>query len=76
MTTKEQLRELVDQVPESELATAELLLAALWDIAQDPVYRALQDAREDDEPTTEEDIMAIEKGWEQYRQGKGRYLER
>ena len=70
MTIKEQLHELVDQLPESELATAERMLAALRDSAQDPVYRMLLEAEEDDEPTTEEDVAAITEGWKQYREGK------
>ncbi len=66
MTTKERLHQLVDQLPESEVATATRVLEALR-AAADP----LASAPEDDEPTTAEDRRAIKEGWELYRQGKG-----
>ncbi len=75
MTTKEQLHQLVEQLPESELATAEGLLAALLDTVEDPVYRMLLDAEEEDEPLTEEDEAAIEEGLKQYREGKVKPLQ-
>ena len=50
MTSRAQLHEIVDMLPESELASAQRLLRALPD---DPVLRALLAAPLDDEPVPE-----------------------
>ena len=68
MTTKERLHQLVDRLPESELATAEHVLAAL--ARPDDAYRqAIANAPEDDESITAEDLAAIEEGWDDYESG-------
>lgn len=64
MTTKDALHRLIDELPESELATAWHLLEPLRALRaeSDPVLRAFLNAPEDDEPLTEEEIAAIEEG--------------
>ena len=63
MTTRERIHQLVEQLPDTELATAERVLAGLAALADaQPVLRALAGASEDDEPVTEEDASAIEEG--------------
>ena len=56
MTTKERLHQLVDDLPESEVATAERVLAALRDTAEYDEGRqhSLDDAPEED--ATEEEV--------------------
>ncbi len=71
MTTKERLHKLVEELPESETATATRVLEAL-SIAANPLARAPVD----DEATTDEDRTAIAEGWAQYREGKGSVLHR
>jgi predicted transcriptional regulator len=70
MTTKIELHDLVDKLPEEELATAMRFLEYLRDTHADPVLRALEEAPYDDEPLTDADIAAIEKGKADYRQGR------
>lgn len=55
--TREAIRQLVDDLDESDLPTAERLLRALRDTSgeDDPVLRALDNAPLDDEPETEEE---------------------
>ncbi len=58
---RERLYRLVDGLPEQAVDTAEHLLETLSD-SDDPVVRALMDAREDDGPTSDEDRAALEEG--------------
>lgn len=71
MTTKEQLHELIDQLPDSEADTAARVLTALRDTA-DPFLKMLAEAPEDDEPITPTDEAAIAEGREAYRRGEVR----
>ena len=58
MTTREEIHELLDQLPESELE--DLHRVVLERLAKhDPVLHALLDAPEDDEPETEEERIAV-----------------
>ena len=57
-TTREQLRELVDALPDDQLDDAAVALRAL----NDPVLRAFLGAPEDDEPLTDADRAAIAEG--------------
>ncbi len=61
MTAKERIHQMVDELPESELGTAERVLAGLAALSN-PVATALARAREDDEPVTDEEGEAIEEG--------------
>jgi hypothetical protein len=62
MTTREALRQLVDELPESELDTAKQLLERLRIAGSDPILHASLNAPEDDEPLTPEELAAIEEG--------------
>lgn len=55
--TRDAIRQLVDDLDEGDLPTAERLLRALRDTSgeTDPVLRALENAPLDDEPETEEE---------------------
>ncbi len=59
--TRDALRQLVDDLDERDLPTAERLLRALRDTAVevDPVLRSLEEAPFDDEPETEEERAAV-----------------
>ena len=71
MTIQEQLHHLVDELPESELHTAQRFLEYLRDLNLDPVLRAFSNAPEDDEPLTAEDEAAIREAEEEFARGKG-----
>ena len=68
MITREELRGLVDKLPDSELGTARRFLEYLRYTA-DPVLRAFLDAPEDDEPETEEERAAVLKAREEFKAG-------
>ncbi len=78
MTTKEYLRRLVDELPDSQLEVALRFLEYLRDTG-DPVLHALLTAPEDDEPETEEERAALEDALEdaleEIRYGEGRAWE-
>jgi predicted transcriptional regulator len=57
-TTREQLHELVDDLPDDRLDAVKTMIVALTD----PVLAAFLAAPEDDEPTTAEDLAAIAEG--------------
>ena len=69
MTTKESLRRLVNELPESELDAARRYLEYLRDTA-DPLMRKLLEAPKDDEPTTPEEDEAVEEAWREYLRGE------
>jgi hypothetical protein len=56
-TTREQLRKMLDELPDDRLDEARLALALL-------------NIPEDDEPTTAEDLEALAQGREEYRRGE------
>ncbi len=69
MTTREELHQLVEELPESELQSARRYLVYLRDFV-DPVLKAWLDAPEDDEPETEEERRAVEEAYEDLRAGR------
>ena len=69
---KRNLHQLVDELPENELHAAERFLEYLRDVGNDPVYTALIEAPEDDEPTTPEEDQSAEEAWQEYLRGEGR----
>lgn len=69
-TTKDDLRRLVDQLPESEFHAARRYLEYLRSMGA-PLLRALQEAPEDDEPTSPEEDAAAEAAWQEYLRGEG-----
>lgn len=66
MTPRDELRSIIDSMPEENLPAARDALAPLGD----PVWMALLNAPIDDEPLTEEDLQAIEEGREDARHGR------
>ncbi len=66
---RKDLIELVEQLPEEELASARRYLQYLRDM-NDPLLRALREAPLDDEPVTEEDKRAIEEAREDFANGR------
>ena len=69
MITREELRHLVDDLPDSELDTARRFLQYLRDTA-DPVLRAFLDAPEEDEPETDEERAAVAEAREDFEAGR------
>ncbi len=69
MPLKDRLHALVDELPESELLTAERVLSALT-VTADPVLRALLEAPWDDEPETEEERQAVQEAREELARGE------
>ena len=75
MVSKEELRRLVeelpDQLPDDTGREAKRLLEHLRDMTgDDPFLRALANAPLDDEPLTPEDEIALQEAREEARQGK------
>ncbi|MBI4491977.1 MAG: hypothetical protein HY690_04205 [Chloroflexi bacterium] len=70
MTAKEKLHRLVEEVPGSEVHTAERFLEYLRLVGSDRMLRALLAAPEDDEPTTPEDDQGAEEAWREYLRGE------
>lgn len=68
MSAKEKLHRLVDEIPESEVGTAERFLEYLR-AREDPVIRALLDAPEDDEEESPREAEAVAEGREAYGEG-------
>jgi len=59
MTPRDHLRQLVEELPDSEIPTAERVLEALAGQA-DPLRRLLDSAPLDDEPESEEERALVE----------------
>lgn len=74
MTTRDDLRRLVDQLADDELHAARRYLEYLKDCG-DPVLRAFLNAPEDDEPETEEERLTVEEAKAEIRRGEGRTWE-
>ena len=69
MTTREELHNLVNQLPEDILAAAhQALIESLAE--HDPVFKSMLKAPEDDEPTTPEEDQSAEEGWRGYLKGE------
>lgn len=67
---REDLHDLVDALPESEVPTARRFLRFLREVGSDPVRHAAETAPIDDEPMTEEDAAAIRAAREEARRGE------
>lgn len=72
MTAKQELHQLVEALPETEVHAARRFLEFLRSGSDDPLVRALEEAPEDDEPTSREEDQAADDAWEEYRRGKAR----
>lgn len=66
---RQRLRQLVDQLPEEELQAAHRYLQYLLRVT-DPVFRALLDAPEDEEPETPEEAAAVQEARDDARHGR------
>lgn len=60
MTIKERLHHIIEELPDGDLVTAERVLAALVDTAEQVHEWHMDEAPEDDEPETPEESAAIE----------------
>ena len=69
MTTKERLHQLVDELAESDVATAERILEALRDTVVVREY-SIYDAPVDDEPETPEEAAAVAEAYEDIKAGR------
>jgi hypothetical protein len=74
MPTRDTLHQLIDELPESELAAAERFLHYLRATA-DPVLRALLEAPLDDEPETDDERRAVHEAREELARGEVRTLD-
>lgn len=70
MVTKQQLHDLVNELPEDRLPAAEKLLRSLHDLPSDPFLRSLLLAPEDDEPLTDEQGAGIEEALQDVAEGR------
>lgn len=68
MVSKDALHQLIDALPDNELSAAERLLNGL--LQHDPVLQALENAPEDDEPSTSEEDADAEEAWQEYLRGE------
>jgi len=66
---REEVRRLVELVPDADLPTVRRMLAGLTS-SVDPVLAAIEQAPEGDEELTEEDVAAIEAGRQAKREGR------
>ena len=74
MSTRDSLHRLIDELPESELTTAERFLNYLR-ATTNPVLRALLEAPLDDEPEADEERRAVQEAREELARGEVRTLE-
>lgn len=72
MSSREELHQLLDQLPESELRVARRFLEFLRSHSDDPFLLALAEAAEDDEPETAEEIEAVREATEDCVSGRVR----
>ncbi len=70
MTQREQLHALVEEIPEAELPPAVRFMEFLKSQAKDPFWLAHQRAPIDDEPATDEDLLALEEGLDDLAKGR------
>lgn len=66
---RKDLIDLVEQLPEEELASARRYLEYLRDM-NDPLLRSLRDAPVDEEPLSEEESRALEEARDDYANGR------
>ncbi len=71
MTNKNRLHQLVDRLPDDESDAAARFLEYLCDVGSDPMRRVLNEAPDDDEPTTPEEDASADEAWRDYQACKG-----
>ena len=69
MTTKEELQQLVDDPPDTEMNAAYRYLEYRRDMA-DPLLGRLLTAQEEDEELAPTEKAAVDKGWKAHRRGE------
>lgn len=57
--TRTQLHQIIEELPDGELATAERVLSALLDTAEPAREWHIDEAPDDDEPLTEEEVAEV-----------------
>ncbi len=70
MTVRDDVHELVDALPDSELPAVQRYLESLTRSLDDPLGRFLAAAPEDDEPTTPEEDRKAAEAREAFRRGE------
>ena len=70
MTAKEELHDLVEKLPDSELATAQRFLRYLYETSTDPLLRPLMNAPSDDELETEEERSTVQEAKQEIARGE------
>ena len=70
MSLREELHHVVDDLPESELATAKRFLVYLCLTGRDALLRTLLNAPEDDEEETPEEAEGMAEAYEDVRAGR------
>ena len=70
MASKDRLHRLVEELPESEVSAAERYLEYLRLVRQDPVAYSILTAREDDEPESDEERVAVAEAREDIQKGQ------
>ena len=68
-TAKDELHELINALPDSELPAVKKYLQAVNEDVIDPVLRAIRNAPYDDEPETPEEAVAVEEAREAMKRG-------
>jgi hypothetical protein len=68
MVSKEAIHQLIDALPDVELPAVERLLTAL--LQRDPMGRVLENAPEDDQPTSPEEDAASDDAWQECLHGQ------
>lgn len=66
---RDELRRLVEDLPESEIPTAKKMLRFLREVGTQPIEYSLENAPIDDEPWTEEDEKAWQEAQEDIKRG-------
>ena len=67
---REELRRLVDELPENELKAARRYLEFIRDVGKNPARWALENAPLDDEPLTDEERERAARADEDFRTGR------
>jgi len=70
MIAREELYDLIDRIPESELPAVRSYLRYLAEVATDPVLRTLLNVPLDDEPEAEEERKAVKEAKEDLAAGR------
>lgn len=68
--TKQELHQLIEEIPEEEHQAAAKYLKRLRDLTADPVYQAFMNAPIDDEPVTPEERRLIDEARAEVARGE------